>query len=211
MCQSPPPRGTHFYDWFVVFKRISYIVSIPSTSGNSFLRYVSLFAFLSFLCQSPQPRGTHFYILEYSPWRKEYMCQSPPPRGTHFYMATWMRMHLSKIVSIPSTSGNSFLQKNIPSLNEALIGCQFPPPRGTHFYFSHLSWSEGSVKMCQFPPPRGTHFYGVERYYIHWKVHVSIPSTSGNSFLHRYTTPFMTLTFCVNSLHLGELISTMYR
>ena len=67
------------------------------------------------------------------------MCQSPSRRGTHFYDAWWRSHFGGKIVSIPFTSGNSFLPgmfKMVKSLCERW--CQSPSRRGTHFYPSPL-------------------------------------------------------------------------
>ena len=88
--------------------------------------------------------------------------------------------------------------------------------------------------MCQSPSPRGTHFYGATMCYygpdydcvnpLHLgelistaeylddernNKRVSIPFTSGNSFLLDENFDLLKARMCVNPLHLGELISTL--
>ena len=63
VCQSPSPRGTHFY-----------VVSFSSLVSG-------------FKCQSPSSRGTHFYEFQQIHIQScRILCQSPSPRGTHFYL-----------------------------------------------------------------------------------------------------------------------------
>ena len=138
MCQSPSHRGTHFYNHLrrcreqredcvnplLIGELIStyckdtsqsrkWIVSIPFSSGNSFLLCCTkdaqneiqgcvnplligelistlIFKYLihKFLCQSPSHRGTHFYIKYFNKSFEPAMCQSPSHRGTHFYADT---------------------------------------------------------------------------------------------------------------------------
>lgn len=87
-CQSPSPRGTHFY---ILSRRsrqlLSRRVSIPSTPGNSFLPKATFTGKrASYECQSPSRRGTHFYVHDnHKDELRLCECQSPPRRGTHFY------------------------------------------------------------------------------------------------------------------------------
>ena len=62
LCQSPSRRGTHFYNGFEFMIGDEVIVSIPFTSGNSFLhKKERRRRCRPGLCQSPSRRGTHFY------------------------------------------------------------------------------------------------------------------------------------------------------
>ncbi len=137
MCQSPSHRGTHFYtamsdDYCKVI-----IVSIPFTSGNSFLHSGNQRQPLRLACVNP------LHIGELISTRKEVismketviMCQSPSHRGTHFY--GWRQKNESNgsIVSIPFTSGNSFLRIFTKGRKDMTKLCQSPSRRGTHFYF----------------------------------------------------------------------------
>ena len=94
-------------------------VSIPFTSGNSFLPQVTDFLKGEELCQSPSRRGTHFYLWYCrSRCRSSLeMCQSPSRRGTHFYSRKEGKNENST-VSIPFTSGNSFLRSGGGRRNE---------------------------------------------------------------------------------------------
>ena len=64
--------------------------------------------------------------------------------------------------------------------------CQSPSRRGTHFYIV-IGLLEVLIAVCQSPSRRGTHFYPAGK----WKV------------VDAYFD-------CVNPLHVGELISTLY-
>ena len=109
--QSPLRRGTHFYKGLCEALALIIAVSIPFTSGNSFLQFGSKYLWYSSVCvnplhvgelistmcmaengeaglrvcQSPSPRGTHFYDGERVIIPLNMRCQSPSPRGTHFY------------------------------------------------------------------------------------------------------------------------------
>ncbi len=135
MCQSPSRRGTHFYEAKRNEKGIYQIVSIPFTSGNSFLQKTKAKAsshipcvnplhvgelistcptpsaqhLVGKVCQSPSHRGTHFYFPQKAPGMLNWMCQSPSRRGTHFYGGIRKTRWPLLVVSIPFTSGNSFL------------------------------------------------------------------------------------------------------
>ena len=71
LCQSPSPRGTHFYANFCICCK-----------------------YLSTLCQSPSPRGTHFYARMKNVEEWQELCQSPSPRGTHFYPPPYFLLNL---------------------------------------------------------------------------------------------------------------------
>ena len=87
------------------------------------------------------------------------VCQSPSRRGTHFY---WRR-----------AAGNSIGEL-----------CQSPSRRGTHFYQGNCPLQKSKSTLCQSPSRRGTHFYDIIILLISCQIfHVSIPFTSGNSFL----------------------------
>ena len=86
-CQSPSHRGTHFYK-----------------SGFTVVWVVVT------MCQSPSPRGTHFYSISRQLDSLSKKCQSPSPRGTHFYVYDAGKTVAQWRVSIPFTSGNSFLR-----------------------------------------------------------------------------------------------------
>ena len=96
-----------------------------------------------------------------------------------------LRKGLLSRVSIPFTPGNSFLHK-----------------------IKQGDRDKGEV--CQSPSHRGTHFYdNLNR--LLWKLRaVSIPFTPGNSFLLTSSFCYGAALVCVNPLHLGELISTLY-
>ena len=141
-------------------------MSIPFSSGNSFLPICVLWAL----------------------WLNPDVCQSPSHRGTHFYSATvypspWGRY----IVSIPFSSGNSFL----PYSGRA---------------------SAGSRNMCQSPSHRGTHFYSYEEY-----VEKTIRQSVNPLLIGELISTSMgaiwswTRKGCVNPLLIGELISTERR
>ena len=88
------------------------------------------------------------------------MCQSPSHRGTHFYA-------------------------NLPRPQRRPDGvCQSPSHRGTHFYVDLEAVVSITVELCQSPSHRGTHFYGIYYAFDNYGYDVSIPFSSGNSFLH---------------------------
>ena len=102
------------------------LVSIPFSSGNSFLPKLAIFLLVLFLCQSPSHRGTHFYArpnIKSSGFSG--LCQSPSHRGTHFY----------------DYEGNTEIQGSVM--------CQSPSHRGTHFYgeLCPLIWGWGVVSI----------------------------------------------------------------
>ena len=103
-------------------------VSIPFTSGNSFLLYILCGSFTQhFLCQSPSRRGTHFYIkMFYGSEKTNSLCQSPSRRGTHFYDYVKMTPVPLGSVSIPFTSGNSFLRTNCSAVFPMSMKCVNP-------------------------------------------------------------------------------------
>ena len=162
MCQSPSRRGTHFYSnyrttiisgfagvnplhvgelistcyWIFEFLR-RYGVSIPFTSGNSFL--LNSNADINWIfgrCQSPSRRGTHFY-----------------------FVAPYVKLRNLVYVSIPFTSGNSFLHPSGKKWSKFLRRCQSPSRRGTHFYSIIVQGGNMDKTLCQSPSRRGTHFY----------------------------------------------------
>ena len=121
--------------WRKSMQYTRWFFSIPFTSGNSFLQpQDSAERLRNFLCQSPSHRGTHFYV-----WKRSWdwvlswcvnplligelistpvgggvhidqkMCQSPSHRGTHFYKFDGTDKASIEKVSIPFSSGNSFL------------------------------------------------------------------------------------------------------
>ena len=185
-CQSPSRRGTHFYGE----KGITPFV-VPSE------------------CQSPSRRGTHFYpyqCLGWCPWSVE--CQSPSRRGTHFYGSDPPRPYSRCIVSIPFTSGNSFLRclrifqlkRFSTCVNPLHVGelistyliqepmvifflVSIPFTSGNSFLHTRAQFKSQYKEWCQSPSRRGTHFYCPNPFVRFKLTDVSIPFTSGNSFL----------------------------
>ena len=144
-------------------------MSIPFTSGNSFLHQGMVnFSNKDVVCQSPSRRGTHFYpyqCLGWCPWSVE--CQSPSRRGTHFYGSDPPRPYSRCIVSIPFTSGNSFLRSECGWLDEVRDNfVSIPFTSGNSFL--PIEKQASNVKMqnkCQSPSRRGTHFYVAYEYF----------------------------------------------
>ena len=157
-------------------------VSIPFTSGNSFL----------------QEYGQCYY--------RDPFVSIPFTSGNSFLLAR-LKMAVCKAkVSIPFTSGNSFL--HVTHNAQFIAGmCQSPSRRGTHFYKRggvgpeklvgcvnplHVGEliSTGERNICYFysyqvsiPFTSGNSFLPVKCYAaVYWNS-VSIPFTSGNSFL----------------------------
>ena len=163
MCQSPLRRGTHFYEKRRIRRcERSLTVSIPFTSGNSFLPY-RVFQLEAEILKSVNPLHVGELI------------------STIFCMCS--NIHLC-IVSIPFTSGNSFL----PNLFQKLFvhrisACQSPSRRGTHFYNTKIFLTLPK-NMVSIPFTSGNSFLqkAAEKKAEEAEV-VSIPFTSGNSFL----------------------------
>ena len=114
-------------------------VSIPFTSGNSFLRIPCPYGTLSSAGVNPLHLGELISTMRSKNEEKSiascvnplhlgelistisigffalplYLCQSPSPRGTHFYIFQKKCSHNSSSVSIPFTSGNSFLRWSV--------------------------------------------------------------------------------------------------
>ena len=135
------------------------------------------------MCQSPSLRGTHFYhigkILKEIGW----LCQSPSLRGTHFYMGARSVRLKNRTVSIPFTSGNSFL----PVLH-AVVQVPFRCVNPLHLGELISTWSASQVS-CRGSSVNPPHLG-------------ELISTNFS----RYT--YSHAEYCVNPLHLGELIST---
>ena len=119
-------------------------------------------------------------------------------------------MNKNSIVSIPFTSGNSFLLIRLLNSKKKWKGCQSPSRRGTHFYVE-IDFGLHAHVTCQSPSRRGTHFYGRRKKMANNTYQVSIPFTSGNSFLRtgRWRCTILAAAG-VNPLHVGELISTAF-
>ena len=106
-----------------------YVGELISTLSIRWVRFIC-----ALVCQSPSRRGTHFYCYRQgrymwfprcvnplhvgelistkettNPVLQFVLCQSPSRRGTHFYRYKKRRTACDKCVSIPFTSGNSFL------------------------------------------------------------------------------------------------------
>ena len=132
------------------------------------------------LCQSPSHQGTHFYASNMSELTSNAMCQSPSHRGTHFYGI--YNLGKSKSVSIPFTSGNSFLRsRQDHSWGASTVSIPFTS--GNSFLPDGSTFTV-PVKTCVNPLHVGElittesiAIYGDETF------NVSIPFTSGNSFL----------------------------
>ncbi len=160
-------------------------MSIPFTSGNSFLREGWNRLRPIPLCVNPLHVGelisTRWTLVSSEALTP--LCQSPSRRGTHFYMAADYHHYHHCHVSIPFTSGNSFLRRKSMRRIDSLVMCQSPSRRGTHFYHNSadILYTEESVNP----------------------LHVGeLISTK------TFYTPFEQLSNCVNPLHVGELIST---
>ena len=127
-CQSPSPRGTHFYCTTRIIPTPVLRTSVNPLHLGELISSVYQVGKVSadlIGCQSPSPRGTHFYeIIMKLIVAKGNVCQSPSPRGTHFYLPM------------------SIFRKHMQEM------CQSPSPRGTHFYSSKMalpSLSHGGV------------------------------------------------------------------
>ena len=133
------------------------------------------------------------------------MCQSPSRRGTHFYEAydevldAFMKsvnpLHVGELVS-------TFFY--YPELR--FHSCVNPLHVGELISTFFLLSRTQIPFLCQSPSRRGTHFYKMHLKRITKELLVSIPFTSGNSFLREEAYPEMAQQICVNPLHVGELI-----
>ena len=182
-------------------------VSIPFTSGNSFLHFWLLLYLEQRSCVNPLHIGelisTHRMVTCVS---NSYMCQSPSRRGTHFYLCTHAHidhcggcvnpLHVGKListwsrrngkdtslVSIPFTSGNSFLQKeNVKGI---------------------------LTKKSVNPLHVGELISTLHYYLIAWSPLCVNPLHVGELISTKQTRPSHGCIKCVNPLHVGELIST---
>ena len=111
-CQSPSHRGTHFYE----LKTYNYLI----------------------LCQSPSHRGTHFYCPTIDPGTR-CSCVNPLHIG-ELISTPWLlySYQCSACVSIPFTSGNSFLQTQTAMLCATALRVSIPFTSGNSFLPSTL-------------------------------------------------------------------------
>ena len=124
----------------------------PYVAGNSFLPFLTgnmeIADALFGMCQSPSHRGTHFYTDDATPVDKTWSSVNPLHVGelisSKGLSGTWTE---EVIVSIPFTSGNSFLLTKMTDMFEGCSGCQSPSRRGTHFY-PHPYFL---LNLCGFP------------------------------------------------------------
>ena len=113
-----------------------------------------------------------------------------------------------KYVSIPFTSGNSFLHDLYFSYSSPNWLCQSPSRRGTHFYEGKIKETVGKHIECQSPSRRGTHFYR-HRILYRWVCYLcQSPSHRGTHFYPKWKNIGFWAAG-VNPLHIGELISTI--
>ena len=207
MCQSPSRRGTHFYlcthahidhcggcvnplhvgklisTWSRRNGKDTSLVSIPFTSGNSFLQKENVKGILTKKSVNPLHVGElistlHYYLIAWSP-----LCVNPlhvgelistkQTRPSHGCIKCVNPLHVGEListyqsslqgskgwtVSIPFTSGNSFLQGPWRS-RAARRRVSIPFTSGNSFLLYSFSGAAILCVWCQSPSRRGTHFY----------------------------------------------------
>ena len=138
------------------------------------------------------------------------MCQSPSRRGTHFYHSP-DRSRTSAMVCVnPLHVGELISTSDIVMYANQFVGCVNPLHVGELISTHILTLSRAGDNLCQSPSRRGTHFYQeTGRLPKRHPIVCQSPSRRGTHFYMGCVCIYIIIEFCVNPLHVGELISTI--